>query len=109
MAYDERLAERVRVALERRRGVTEKKMFGGIAFLVNGNMSCGVNGDDLMVRVGPETYEQALDRAHARPMDFTGRPLKGMVYVGPKGVRTAKQLGRWVDDAVAFARSLPAK
>lgn len=109
MAYDERLAERVRGALERRRGVTEKKMFGGLSFLVNGNMSCGVNGDDLMVRVGPDAYEEALDRAHARPMDFTGKPLKGMVYVGPKGVRTAPQLRRWVEQAVSFARSLPAK
>ncbi len=109
MAYNEKLADRVRAALARRRGVSEKKMFGGIAFLARGHMFCGVNGDDLMVRVGPAAYEKSLSRAHVREMDFTGRPLKGMVYVGPAGVRTAKQLRSWVDRGLEFARSLPPK
>ena len=87
MAYDEKLADRVREVLQRRRGVSEKKMFGGLAFLVNGHMACGVQGDDLMVRVGPDAYDAALKKAGTRPMDFTGRPLKGMVYVGPRGHR----------------------
>lgn len=109
MSYDEGLAKRVRVVLERRRGISEKKMFGGLAFLVRGHMLCGVVGADLMVRVGPEAYERALARPHAREMDFTGRPLKGMVYVDASGVRTEKQLKSWVERGVQFARTLPAK
>ena len=109
MAYDEVLAERIRGVLARRRGVAEKKMFGGIAFLVNGNMACGVVADALMVRVGPDAYADALDRPHASEMDFTGRPMKGMVYVARPGIRTAKLLKDWVDRGVSYARSLPAK
>jgi TfoX/Sxy family transcriptional regulator of competence genes len=77
--YDERLSERVRLALKPRRGISEKKMFGGLAFLLRGNMLCGVIDQDLLVRVGADAYEQALARPHAREMDFTGRPLKGVV------------------------------
>jgi TfoX/Sxy family transcriptional regulator of competence genes len=109
MAYDETLAKRVRGVLKRRRGVTEKRMFGGLAFMVNGNMACGVLGADLMVRVGPERYEAALKKAGARPMDFTGRPMKGMVYVGPRGTRAKPSLEAWVAHGVSYARSLPAK
>ena len=109
MAYDEQLAERIREVLERRRGVREKKMFGGLAFLVNGHMACGVQGEDLMVRVGPEDYTAALKKAGARRMDFTGRPLKGMVYVGPRGHRRAPSLKAWVDQGVSYVRSLPPK
>lgn len=109
MACDEKLAERIRVALKGRRGITEKKMFGGVAFLSRGNMLCGVVGSDLVVRVGPDAYEEALARPHAREMDFTGRPMKGMVYVAPAGVRTARQLDAWLERGLAFARSLPAK
>lgn len=109
MAYDEKLAERVREVLERRRGVSEKKMFGGLAFLVNGHMACGVQGDDLMVRVGPDAYDSALKKAGARPMDFTGRPLKGMVYVGPRGHRRKPSLETWVEQGLSYARSLPPK
>lgn len=109
MAYDERLAERVREALKRRRGVSEKKMFGGLAFLVNGHMACGVQGDDLMVRVGPDAYDSALKKAGARPMDFTGRPLKGMIYVGPRGHRRAPSLQAWVERGLSYVRSLPPK
>lgn len=109
MAYDEKLAERVRAVLERRRGVTDKKMFGGIAFMVNGNMACGVLGGDLMVRVGPDAYEAALKMAGAREMRFTGRPMRGMVYVGPQGYRRKPDLEAWIARGVAYARSLPAK
>ncbi len=109
MAYDEKLAERIRVALKRRRGVSERKMFGGLAFLLKGNMLCGVVEEDLMVRVGPDAYEDALARPHTREMDFTGRPMKGLVYVASPGFRTARQLESWLERSLAFVRSLPAK
>jgi hypothetical protein len=109
MAFDERLADRVREALCRRRGLTEKKMFGGIAFLAGGHMFCGVIGEDLMVRVGPKAWGEALARRHVRLMDFTGRPLTGYVYVGPAGTRTAASLRSWVDRGLAFVRTLPRK
>lgn len=108
MAYDERLAARVRQILKGRRGISEKKMFGGLAFLVRGNMCCGLNGDELMVRVGLDGYTAALKRKHAREMDFTGRALKGFVYVSRDGVRTAAALRAWVDQSVTF-RTLPPK
>ena len=109
MAYDEHLAQRIREALKRRRGISEKKMFGGLAFMVNGHMACGVIGEDLMVRVGPEAYDQALKKSGARPMDFTGRPMKGMVYVGPRGHQRAPSLKAWVEQGLSYARSLPPK
>ena len=84
-------------------------MFGGIAFMLNGNMCCGVINDDLMVRVGPDGFEDALARPHARPMDFTGRPMKGFVFVGPEGTRTESTVEQWILRGVAFAGSLPAK
>lgn len=109
MPYDERLAERVREVLKGGRGVSERKMFGGLAFMLRGNMSCGVLEDRLMVRVGPESYEKALTLKHAYAMDFTGRPMRGFVYVSPEGVRTRAQLERWVERGVTFARSFPPK
>ncbi len=109
MAYDEKLADRVREVLARRRGVTEKKMFGGLAFMVNGHMTCGVLGEDLMVRVGPDAYEAALKRVGCRPMDFTGRAMKGMVYVSPRGHRRKASLEAWVKMGLSYARSLPPK
>jgi TfoX/Sxy family transcriptional regulator of competence genes len=109
VAYDEMLAERVRGILGRRRGVTEKKMFGGLCFLVNGNMACGVEKENLVIRVGPEHYERALSKPSARPMDFTGRSLKGFVYVSPQGYRTKATLKKWVDLGAGFAKSLPKK
>lgn len=109
MPYDEKLTERVRNTLKPRRGIVEKKMFGGVAFMARGHMFCGIVEKDLMVRVGPKEYDAALARAHVREMDFTGRPLKGMVYVGSTGLRTAKQLQSWVERGLAFTRSLPAK
>ncbi|MDP2674691.1 MAG: TfoX/Sxy family protein [Dehalococcoidia bacterium] len=84
MAYDEELAERVRRALAGRKGISEKKMFGGIAFMLGGNMFCGIVKDQLMVRVGPERYDDALSRPHARPMDFTGPPCGAWCTSGPR-------------------------
>ena len=85
MAYDEALAERTRDALTGRESVSERKMFGGLAFMVGGNMACGVIGEDLMVRLEAEDAERALSEKHTRPMDFTGRPMKGFLYVAPAG------------------------
>jgi len=109
VAYDEAVAERVRKALRRRKGVTERKMFGGIAFMLNGNMCCGVLERDLMLRLGDEGAAKALEERHTRPMDFTGKPLKSMVYVAPAGFRTDAALKAWVKRAADFARSLPPK
>ncbi len=105
MAYDERLAIRIRAALGDLTDVVEKKMFGGIAFMVSGSMAVGIVGEDLMARVGDERYEQALSRPHARPMNFTGRPMKGFVFVGAKGIATTALLRKWITEAVAFAQS----
>lgn len=109
MAYDERLAQRIREVLATRSDVVEKKMFGGLAFMLRGNMCCGVTRDDMMVRVGPEAYEEALALPHAREMDFTGKPLKGFVYVGQEGFESDDDLLAWVGRGVNFALSLPAK
>ena len=99
MAYDEKLAERIRVALRGRAGIEERRMFGGIAFLLDGRMFCGVVKDELMVRVGRERHDEALQHPFVRPMDFTGRPMRGMVFVGPSALR-GRDLDRWVDRGV---------
>ena len=109
MAFDEAVAKRVREALAGAPDVVEKRMFGGIAFMVRGNMCCGVIGDRLMLRVGPKRYETALSRPHARAMDFTGRPMKGMVYVEPAGFASLRDLKAWIEKAMEFTLSLPAK
>jgi len=109
LAYDETLAARIRGALAPRDDIDERKMFGGLAFLMRGNMCCGVVGDTLMLRLGNEGAAQALAEPHTRPMDFTGRPLKSMVYVGPAGIAADADLKSWVGRAVAFADSLPPK
>ena len=109
MAYDEALAGRIRTVLAKRRGVDEKRMFGGIAFLLGGHMFCGVVKDDLMVRLGPDRHEAALTEPHVRPMDFTGRPMKGYVFVAPAGCRADAALARWVGLGVEFVAKLPAK
>ena len=106
MAYDPELAERIRRALAERIGVTEKAMFGGLSFLLNGKTFCGIVKRDLMVRVGPDRYEESLARPHVRPMDFTGKPLKGYVYVGPGGCRTQPMVRSWVDKGIAFVETL---
>jgi len=104
VAYDEELATRIRAIVGLRSGVSEKQMFGGLAFLVDGNMFCGVVGSDLMVRVGPDAYEATLARPHARQMDFTGRPMKGLVYVSPQGIASADDLWAWVDQGLRIGR-----
>jgi len=109
MAYSEKLAERIRTAFGHRDDVVEKKMFGGICFMLHGNMACGVVKDDLMLRLGPEAAAKGLKQKHARPMDFTGRPMTGMLYVGADGIKTARQLKAWLDKAAAFADTLPKK
>jgi TfoX/Sxy family transcriptional regulator of competence genes len=107
MSYDEKLAARVRRVLSDRRDVVEKKMFGGLCFMVNGKMCCGITGTDFMVRVGKAGYDAALSQPHARPMDFTGRPLTGMVYVAKDGLRTEAALGAWVGRGLTFVLSPP--
>ena len=109
MAYDDGVAHRVREALQRQSNVVEKKMFGGLAFMVRGNMCCGVIGEELMMRVGPGGYETALTQPHARKMDFTGKPLKGFVYIDSDGFDSDDDLQAWVDRALEFVLSLPAK
>ena len=109
MAYDEGLAQRIREYLDERSGVSERKMFGGIAFMLGGNMCCGVVGEELMVRVGADGYPDALAQPHAREMDFTGRAMKGMVYVAVPGTLEDESLAVWIDRGVAFAGSLPVK
>jgi TfoX/Sxy family transcriptional regulator of competence genes len=106
MAYDEGLADRIRHALGSRPEVAEKKMFGGLAFLRRGKMFCGIVQDDLLVRVGPERYDAALAEAHVRPMDFTGRPMRGYVFVGRSGAKTDRAVKRWLDRAWAFVLTL---
>jgi TfoX/Sxy family transcriptional regulator of competence genes len=107
MAYDEALASRVREVAGQSAVVSERKMFGGLCFMVEGNMACGVVGDELMLRVGPAAHAAALARPGARPMDFTGRPMKGMVYVGAEAIATDADLAAWLGLGLAFAHSLP--
>ena len=109
MAYDEGLAERLREQLAPRVGITEKKMFGGLCFLLDGNMACGIVGDELMVRVGPDAWEAALAEPGARVMDFTGKVSRNMVYVGADAIAEDDDLATWVDRGLAYAGSLPPK
>jgi TfoX/Sxy family transcriptional regulator of competence genes len=109
VAYDEHLAGRVRELLAGRDGVAERKMFGGLAFMVRGNMCCGVHSEDLILRLSAEGGEDALAQPHVRPMDLTGRPMKGFVFVSSEGVRAESALRDWVERALAFNASLPAK
>jgi TfoX/Sxy family transcriptional regulator of competence genes len=107
--HDESLVRRVRRLLADQSGVVEKKMFGGLTFMLQGNMCCGVTGDKLVVRVGTEQYEETLAQPGVRPMDFTGRPLKGFVYVSAEACASDEALQDWVTRAVEFALSLPPK
>jgi TfoX/Sxy family transcriptional regulator of competence genes len=109
MSYDEKTAGRVRRFLARRGDAVEKRMFGGLCFTVNGSMCCGLTNAALMVRVGPDHYDEALAQPHARPMDFTGRPLAGMVYVDPKGYETDEALAGWIQRGVGFASAVTGK
>ena len=109
MAYDEGLAERIRERTTGRYALAERKMFGGLCFLLDGNMAFGIVGSELMVRVGKDGYDDALAQPHAREMDFTGRVSKGMVYVAEDGLGEDEDLDAWLDRGAAFAGSLPPK
>ena len=109
MAYDEAFADRVRDLLTARSDVSERKMFGGIAFMVGGNMACGVLGEDLIVRLGDEEGEKAVAEDGVRPFDFTGRPMKGIVYVSPERTESGEGLTEWVETGADYAASLPPK
>ena len=109
MAYDEGLAKRVKKVLVEQPGLVEKKMFGGVGFMVRGNMACGVNKDKLIVRVGPEGYQEALARPNTVPFDMTGRAMKGWVMVTLEGCESDEALNAWVQAGVEFVLSLPAK
>lgn len=109
MAYSEDLAQRVRVALAEQPVVDEKKMFGGLAFMVNNHMCCGILGSELMVRVGPERYAEALAQPHARIMDFNHRVSRGMVMVDAAGLASDATLNEWVARGLAFVQGLPPK
>src|SRR5438874_6865936 len=109
MAYSETLAERIRQQLARRKHVKEKKMFGGVGFLLHGNMLVGVWKDSLIVRLGPDEGEEALLEPHVREFDITGKPMKGWVLVAPEGVEEDDQLKGWVERATKFVRTLPRK
>ena len=108
MAYDETLAKRLRAAFGKTK-VVEKHMFGGLAMMLRGHMACGIVGEKLMVRVGPDQYEAALKMKHAAPMTFTGKPMKGMLYVAPEGCNTAEKIVPWLKLALIFNATLPAK
>src|SRR5258708_1594361 len=109
MAFDEKLAERLRQALARKKGVEEKKMFGGLGFLLNGNLLVGVWKDSLIVRLGPDEGDEALKEPHVKEFDITGRPMKGWVLVEPEGVEGDDQLNGWIQRAVKFVGTLPEK
>jgi TfoX/Sxy family transcriptional regulator of competence genes len=108
MAYNLKLAERIRSQLDTF-PFEEKKMFGGVGFLLNGNMACGVNKDNLIVRIDPEKQDSLLKKPYAKPFDLTGKPMKGWLVVEAQGCKTDKQLSAWVKEGVEFASTLPPK
>jgi hypothetical protein len=109
MAYDEHLATRIRAVLADQPTLVEKKMFGGLTFMLHGHMCCGVVREELMARVGPAQYADALGMSYAREMDFTGRPMKGIVIVAPEGFERDEDLAAWVQRGVQFVATLPPK
>ncbi len=109
MAYNEALGQRMRKMMKGERGVVEKSMFGGIGFVVNGNLACGVNKQDLIVRLGEGEFQEALRRSNVRIFNMTGRPMKGWIMVSSGGYRTDRSLRGWIDKSLAHARSLPPK
>jgi hypothetical protein len=109
VAYSEELAERIRGLIDGRPGMTERKMFGGVAWMVNGNMACGVIEDDLMVRLDGDDAEAAQTEDCVGPMEFTGRPMRGFITVAAHGIEADADLGNWVDAGADFAQSLPPK
>jgi TfoX/Sxy family transcriptional regulator of competence genes len=109
MPYDEALARRIERQLAGTPGISQRRMFGGICYMLNGNMCAGIVGSELMLRLGAAGVADALAEPHTRPMDFTGRVMKNMVYVEPAGFATDEQLAAWLDRALRFASSLPLK
>lgn len=109
MAFSESLAGRIRDALARKTSIEEKKMFGGVGFLLNGNMLVGVWKSSLIVRIGPGAYDDALSEPHVREFDITGKPMKSWLMVEPRGVEDEVQLKRWVERAMKFVKTLPGK
>jgi len=109
MPYDERLAERVRKLPAGQAGLTERKMFGGVGFMLQGNMACGVNKDDLIVRFDPAQHEATMARPHTRAFDLSPRPAKGWLLVGASGVASERGLREWVEVGVRYALSLSSK
>ena len=109
MAYDDGMATRIEDALSSESGLVTKKMFGGLAFLLDGHLCCGVVGTDLMLRIGPDAYDAALAEDHTRAMDFTGKPMRGLIYVEAEGIAEEPELRRWISRGVEFVRRLPPK
>ena len=109
MAFDEQLAVRIRSHLRKPRGLVEKKIFGGLAFLINGNMACGISGRELIVRLDPAETARALKQPHTHAFRPSGRPMKGWILVRPAGLARSAALGRWVRQGLEYARSLPPK
>lgn len=109
MAYSEDLADRVRALLAGREGVREQKMFGGLAIMLNGNMACGIMGNDLIVRVGKENFDHALSQPHAKVFDMTGRPMRSFVHVTAEGIASDGGLAEWAGRGIAYAEALPPK
>ena len=107
--HDQQLAQRIRDLLTRIPDLRERQMFGGLSFLIGGHMTCGIVGNDLVLRVGDTAAEAALDEPHVRPMDFTGRPIRSMIYVAPAGTATDQALKRWIERAVQYVQTLPPK
>jgi TfoX/Sxy family transcriptional regulator of competence genes len=109
VAYSEELVERIRDVLDGRPGIVERKMFGGVAWMVNGNMACGVIAEDIMVRLDHEEADQAMAEEHVGPMEFTGRPMRGFLLVEAAGIEEERDLVRWIETGANFAESLPPK
>src|SRR5438128_1809083 len=109
MAYDEKLAARITGLLKSQKGVVEKKMFGGIAFMLKDKMFCGIIKDDLMVRVLEDKFDELLKKPSAREMDFAGRPMRGFLYVSPAGIKTDKQLNSWIELGIEYVDKSPPK
>ena len=109
MAYDEILAERIRDVFSERKDVEIKKMFGGLCFMVSNHMCCGITKNLLMARVGPEKYEEYLQNEHTQEMNFTGKTMKGLIYINPEGCQTEQQLNHWLNICLKYIESLPPK
>jgi TfoX/Sxy family transcriptional regulator of competence genes len=109
MAFNDNLANRIRKQLNRHKTLAEKKMFGGLCFLLNGNMCCGIIGNELIIRSTPEEAETLLAKNHTRIFDFSGRPMKGWIYVEASGMKSVRDLEHWLQISLNYVKTLPAK